>query len=58
MRIYKVIFEDYSDEYFFSATSLEDAKIQAEKWARIQNEKKDEEYKKFLSISFELETEN
>jgi len=60
MEIYKVVFFDYEGEdYYFCANSIKDAKIKAEKWAKIMNEKeRGEEYNKIREIAFELETEN
>jgi hypothetical protein len=58
MRIYRVEFRDYSDDYYFAAKSLLDAKKEAEKWAKIRNKEDGESYGEIDSISFELETEN
>lgn len=58
MKIYKVNFEDYNEDHFFSASSLIGAKEEAERWAEVRNQEDKEEYKEIDSISFELETEN
>lgn len=58
MKIYKITFADYSEDYFFSAPSLTSAKKKGEKWAKDRNELDGEEYKEIDSINFELETEN
>ena len=58
MRIYKINFADYNDDYFFFASCLRDAKERAERWARTKNKEDKEDYKEINSISFELETEN